>query len=115
MVGRNLSNMRNNYYDIQKRNRRKHNKVKKQLQKNMRIPKINKLSPEEREQSNYRKRQAKKLNYKKVFVALLLLILFIYLIFFEISKLISIVKKPKQIEAVAPVPKDITINMAVIR
>jgi len=111
--------MRNNYYEIKKRNNRKKNKIKKQLQKNMRIPKINRLTPEERQQSNYRKRQAKKLNYKKVFAALLILILLIYLICSGMSKLVSALisksEKSKSIETTASVPQDITINMAVVR
>ena len=109
--------MKNNYYDIKRRNKRKQNKIKRNLNTGKHISKINKLTPEEKRKSNYRKRQAKKLNYKKVFFALVIFILLIYLVFSGFSKLVSKIKKPNKIETstVVEAPKDITINMAVIR
>ena len=110
--------MRNNYYDIEKRNNRRKNQFKRKSTKNVHASKINKLSSEKRRESNCRKRKAKKLNYKKIFVALLVLTFFIYLAFSGFSKLVSHVKKPSKVETTSTVeskPQDITINMAVIR
>ncbi len=110
--------MKNNYYNIKKRNSINKKRVKKQLHRNPPVHRISKLSSEEKRQSNYRKRKAKKLNYKKVFIALLILLFLIYLIIFGFSKLIKKIKKPKQAKTQSvsvQAPQDITINMAVVR
>lgn len=85
--------MNNNYNKAQKKKRKTHAKKR---------------------TSSQRKAQYKKLNYKKVFIFLAIVILIFYLLGLGISK---ITKGNKKQEANAPVveqPKDITINMAVI-
>lgn len=71
-----------------------------------------------RYQSNLRKRQAKKLNYKKVFIALALFILFIYLICLGISKITSnIFKKTSANTTSIEIPiqqQETSINMAIV-
>lgn len=112
--------MKNNYYDIQKRNNRrtKHSahSARNYSTSRSNVSHSRKISQEKRMQSNYRKRQAKKLNKKKVFFALLILILLIYLIFFGFGKLISKTKKPKisSTSSSITIPKDVTVNMAVV-
>lgn len=86
--------MKDNYYKLRNSNHR------------------NKRSTYAKQQSNYRKRQAKKLNYKKVFVFFVGIILFLYLICFGFSKLFNYDKK--NVPANANIQKDVTINMAVI-
>lgn len=135
--------MKNNYYDIQKRNNRRTKRSAKNSRlhssrnsknstsyssrsefsnssrnnSNVKYSVSNgrKMTPEQRMQSNYRKRQAKKINKKKLFTAILILLLIIYLICFGFGKIISKIRKPKQTtQAVTSVPKDITINMSVV-
>ena len=66
-----------------------------------------------RTQSNIRKRQAKKLNYKKVFIFAVIVILLFWLLISGISKLFS---KNKKIENVAaePVKQDVSVDISVI-
>ena len=117
--------MKNNYYDIQRRNNKKLNKSKNSRNKKRKNNSKNNYSSKNnynsksRQKANYRKRKAKKLNYKKLFFTLIIFILLIYLIFSGFGKLISKIKKPKQINTTttstsAPAPKDTTINMAVV-
>ena len=114
--------MKNNYYDIQRKNSKHLNKSKNSRKTNKSKPnkysKKNNYNSRKRQQSNYRKRNAKKLNYKKLFFTLFIFILLIYLIFSGFGKLTSKIKKPKQAgtstTSSAPVAKDITINMAVV-
>lgn len=106
--------MKDNYYSlknknqINSRNKKKYNKHKR-TSKNVKYG-----SHYERQQANYRKRQNKKLNYKKVFFALLILILIIYFIVLGISKLFSHKEKNAEVPVVAE-PQDIKITMAVTR
>ena len=93
--------MKNNYYSLQnnKKKKKKYSNTKANYKKS---------------QSNYRKRQAKKLNYKKVFIALLILTLLLYLTISGIIKFVNN-KNNSETTAIQPEqPKDITINMAVI-
>lgn len=96
--------MKNNYYSLKKS--RKHNKKAKFFS-------INRKTAYSRQQSNIRKRQAKKLNYKKVFVFLAIVISLFYLLTSGISKLFSNNKNPEALASAGP-QKDITINMSVI-
>lgn len=112
--------MKNNYYDIQRRNNRRTKRSARSSRNRStsvrRTSQTRRLTQEEKLQSNYRKRQAKKLNKKKVFIALLILIFLIYLICSGFGKLISNIKKPKSsnTSSLAFVQKDITVNMAVV-
>ena len=93
--------MKNNYYSLQnnKKKKKKYSNTKANYKKS---------------QSNYRKRQAKKLNYKKVFIALLILTLLLYLTISGIIKFVNN-KNNSETTAIQPEqPKDVTINMAVI-
>lgn len=69
-----------------------------------------------RQQSNYRKRKNKKLNYKKVFIFFIVIFILFYLLINGTNKLFSFFSKENNKTATASVeaPKDITINMAVI-
>lgn len=106
--------MKDNYYSlknqnhINSRNKKSYNKHKR-TSKNVRYG-----SHYEKKQSNYRKRQNKKLNYKKVFFALLILILIIYFIILGFSKLFSHKENNSEVPVVAE-PQDIKITMAVTR
>ena len=66
-----------------------------------------------KQQSNLRKRQARKLNYKKVAVFLIIVFLLLYLL---ISGIVKLFKNDKNEPTSAPIEiqKDVTINMAVI-
>ena len=66
-----------------------------------------------KQQSNLRKRQARKLNYKKVAVFLIVVFLLLYLL---ISGIVKLFKNDKNEPTSAPIEiqKDVTINMAVI-
>lgn len=102
--------MKDNYYSLKSKNQsklnNKHKRKRKKLKKGSHYY--------QKQQKNYRKRQAKKLNYKKVFIALIILILIIYLLCSGISKLFLNNSKT-EIASVDVTPKDITINMAAIR
>ena len=66
-----------------------------------------------RNQANIRKRQARKLNYKKVFIFLVIVILLFWLLISGISKLFS--KGKKHESAVAePVKQDVSVDLAVV-
>ena len=66
-----------------------------------------------RNQANIRKRQARKLNYKKVFIFLVIVILLFWLLISGISKLFS--KGKKHESAVAePVRQDVSVDLAVV-
>ena len=112
--------MKNNYYDIQRRNNKKINKSKKNGNKKRSNYSKNNYNSKSKKQANYRKRKAKKLNYKKLFFTLIIFILLIYLIFSGFGKIISKIKKPKQANTQtststsAPAPKDTTINLTVV-
>lgn len=89
------NNMKQNYYKTQTNNRRKQNTHR-------------------RRQTNYRKGQTRKLNYKKVFISMLILVATIY---FFISGMSNLLKKDKLIAPSTQVisePTDITINMSVV-
>lgn len=131
--------MRDNYYSLQDTNRKK---MMQQSQKHMHINNNTphskntrntrntkntrknrykkrqshckrKQSYNSKQQSNYRKRQARKLNYKKVFIFLLIVIAILYFIISGIIKLFS--NRNNSITATSIEPQqDITINMAVI-
>lgn len=106
--------MKDTYYSLKNKNRI-NSRNKKNYNKHKRTSKSVKYgSHYEKEQSNYRKRQNKKLNYKKVFFALLILILIIYFIIWGFSKLFSRKEKNTQVPVVAE-PQDIKITMAVTR
>lgn len=94
--------MKNNYYSLQNSKRKK---TKRSL--------MRKNTNYSRNNSNARKRQAKKLNYKKVFLFFAVLILIFYFMISGISKIFSH-SKNKAVDTSANVPQDITINMAVI-
>lgn len=69
---------------------------------------------ETKQQSNYRKREAKQLNYKKVFIFFVILIIICYLLIFGISKSF---RKNKNIPVSASTQtavQDTTVNIAVI-
>ncbi len=99
--------MNNNYYKLQNKKR-----------KNTRKKSISKHSTISKKQTNSsrssRKTQHKKLNYKKVFVFLAIVILIFYLLGLGISKLTKGGKKQETAAPAIEQPKDITINMAVI-
>ena len=69
-----------------------------------------------RQQSNYRKRKNKKLNYKKVFIFFIVIFILFYLLINGTNKLFSFFSKENNKTATASVeaPKDITINMAIV-
>lgn len=69
-----------------------------------------------RQQSNYRKRKNKKLNYKKVFIFFIAIFILFYLLINGTNKLFSLFSKENNKTATASVetPKNITVNMAVI-
>lgn len=71
----------------------------------------NKKNSYSKRQSNLRKRQAKKLNYKKVFIFVVAVFLLLYLICGGFGKLFSHGKKTTTTAATKP---DVTINMAVV-
>lgn len=66
-----------------------------------------------KQQSNYRKRKNKKLNYKKVFVFFIIVFIIFYLLITGITKIFS-KGNDKVVTTSAESPKDITINMAVV-
>ena len=100
--------MKNNYNNLQSK-KRKNTKRRNQSNHSAKTGKAVHSS------SNSRKSQHRKLNYKRVFIFLVIVILFFYLLGLGISKISKGLKKQ---ETAAPVaveqPKDITINMAVI-
>ena len=102
MDGRNSNKMKNNYYDIQKRNNKHLNKSRKNRRTHTpnsngrSYSSKNAYNSRSKQQSNYRKRKARKLNYKKLFFALLILFLLIFLICSGFGKLISKIKNPKR-------------------
>lgn len=69
-----------------------------------------------RQQSNYRKRKNKKLNYKKVFIFFIAIFILFYLLINGTNKLFSLFSKENNKTATASVEtqKNITVNMAVI-
>lgn len=110
--------MKDNYYSLQNTNRLK-SRYKSISSDCTTISKQNKTKSKtrqknyNRQQSNIRKRQARKLNYKKVAIFLIIVIMLLYLL---ISGIIKLFKNDENKPAVAPVEiqKDITINMAVV-
>lgn len=84
-------------------------KMKKKKKKKNKTKQINYY----KQQSNLRKRQARKLNYKKVAVFLIIVFLLLYLL---ISGIVKLFKNDKNEPTSAPIEiqKDVTINMAVI-
>lgn len=67
-----------------------------------------------KQQSNYRKRKARKLNYKKVFIFLITIFAIFYLSITGITKLFSNRNNQKTAAVSTEINKDVTINMAVI-
>lgn len=67
-----------------------------------------------RMQSNYRKRQAKKLNYKKVFIFLVIVFLVFYSIISGIVRIISRNKNSTEIPAFVQPQKEVSANVVVI-
>ena len=109
--------MKDNYYSLQNTNRLKSRY--KSTTNDYSVPKQTKFKEKTRQknyrkqQSNIRKRQARKLNYKKVAVFLIIVLLLFYLL---ISGIIKLFKNNNNQPTSAPieVKKDITVNMAVI-
>lgn len=107
--------MENNYYKIQNKNMR-------DLNKNAR-KKSSGSSTKKHTTTNKRKsgkkRKNKRLNYKKIFTALVILAILIglpILIFYKLlPKIFSNANKPQPTQQVAATPQDVTINMAVVR
>lgn len=67
-----------------------------------------------KQQSNYRKRKARKLNYKKVFIFFITIFAIFYLSITGITKLFSNRNNQKTAAVSTEINKDVTINMAVI-
>lgn len=100
--------MKNNYYSLQNSKRRK-----KVGSKNSVSRKSSTQTRSSRNQSNIRKRQAKKLNYKKLFVFIAVVLLIFWLLTFGFSKLFSKNKKTENTVA-EPVKQDITVDIVAI-
>lgn len=107
--------MKNNYYKLQNSKTKKISKSAKKARNSTNAKKAKNVrnTRNSRSISNQRKRQNRKLNYKKVFAFLVIVILFFGLLISGCSKMFSHDKKVEQPVSAEP-QKDITINMAVI-
>lgn len=98
--------MKKNSYQLNRTKRRRKNVVRNKYK--------NSRSSYAKMQSNYRKRQAKKLNYKKVFIFLVIVFFIFYFIISGITKLFSHNKSGSDIATFVQPQQDISINMSVI-
>lgn len=96
--------MKNNYYSLKSTRKTSRKKIHSINQKNY-----------NKKKANYRKRKARKLNYRKFFIFLIAIFIIFYLIITGLIKLFSNKNTSTSSTGISSeVPKDITVNIAVI-
>ncbi len=106
--------MKDNYYSLKNSRRRKKSRTRRKMHSSHKNYSSKSHSSYAKMQSNYRKRQARKLNYKKVFICLAIFCLILYMLISGIIKLFSHGKNSSEITTSTEPQKDISVNMAVV-
>ena len=106
--------MKDNYYSLKNSRRRKKSRTRRKMYSSHKNYSSESRSSYAKMQSNYRKRQARKLNYKKVFICLAIFCLILYMLISGIVKLFSHGKNSSEITTSTEPHKDISVNMAVV-